>query len=238
MDAYRIYNRVLWRIVKESINTNWLTIGRWKVIRQPILTQEDRTYIYIYRSSQNRATGKPLKKTYQPCHGHQKSMPYITGMMEISTCHRARCHRRHVARSAAVVVGPHDALAALAGKAQQATSQIAKAWAPWVVFDFENFATRSFNVFTDQIWGTKKNVYGISRKKHVPEIANIQAFDPNEDAKYTAGYDQLGPCKPTWRIPRPKWEGSTKNKDSTNCILSMFSCPVSRLLWGHGSKCR
>lgn len=50
----------------------------------------------------------------------------------LSACHRARRHRRHAAHSAAtaaVVVGPHDALAPLVGKAQQATGQIAKAWA-------------------------------------------------------------------------------------------------------------
>jgi hypothetical protein len=84
------------------------------------------------------------KKKHQPCHVmppktihalHEwdgKLHRPIPTWGALSACHRARRHRRHAAHSAAtaaVVVGPHDALAPLVGKAQQATGQIAKAWA-------------------------------------------------------------------------------------------------------------
>lgn len=63
----------------ESINTNWLTIGQWKILCQPILAQEDQTYT-VYRSSQNCGPRANQKKTSTlPCYA-TKNHPCPTSM--------------------------------------------------------------------------------------------------------------------------------------------------------------
>ena len=125
-----------------SINTNWLTIGHWKILCQPIwhrrikpILSIDLHRIVVHGRTKKKTSTLPCYATKNhPCPTSMgwkfaPSHPNLGSSQRLPQSRRHRRHAAHSAATAAVVVGPHDALAPLVGKAQQATGQIAKAWA-------------------------------------------------------------------------------------------------------------